>query len=236
MASHAVEIEGDWNGLRIKIATLEDQEAIQNHLKENFYRDEPVSNLLGYSEDFAEDWRQLWKSFLPQNLSLIVRDIETDKVAAVMLAQDCHEQAVVPNYDFASGKKIEVITKGIDQAEGDANIAHRFKVTRFADVLILSIDKDYRGRRLGQVLLQRGKDLAKLRGIPVVMAIFSSPFSWKAAVRVGFETVISFPFANMVDDDGEQYLPRCTPDQILTVGAVRLSAGQGEGSESENQV
>ncbi|CAG7819229.1 unnamed protein product [Allacma fusca] len=110
----------------------------------------------------------------------------------------------------------------LDMAEEKANLYEKCKVEHYADWLLVSVEKKYRGRGLAQELYKRSVHLAKERGLPLIKCVFSSPYSRKAGANLGFEELSSFNFTDALDENGKKFLPNATPDQKVTLGVLTL--------------
>ncbi|CAG7824551.1 unnamed protein product [Allacma fusca] len=217
----AAEIEGDWNGFKIRLVTVEDIEKIQSHLIDNFYRDEPLCNSMGYSEDMGEDFFQIWKTFVSHNLSLVALDSETNEIAGVRITLDHHKDFDWSVYNMKSWQALNILTI-LGMVEDKANIYEEFNIDRYADWFLVSVDKKYRGRRLAQELYKRSINLAKEKGLPLVKCIFSSPYSRKAGANLGFQELGSVRGTEAVDENGEKIFPNVSPDQVVVLGVLTL--------------
>ena len=73
-------VEGPFKNFTIHRIRPEDVEKVSQHIKDNFLHDEPFSKLLGYSEEYGEDFLHIFKHFLPDNLGFWMEDNETGEV------------------------------------------------------------------------------------------------------------------------------------------------------------
>ena len=60
----------------------------------------------------------------------------------------------------------------------------------------LVIGRDFRQRGLAGEFLKARITLTKLLGVTVTSSIFTATASQKAAEKVGYETIVEYPFAN----------------------------------------
>jgi hypothetical protein len=77
----ACSVEGDWNSFEIRLVREEDTPKLLAHLRTNFYRDEPLSNYLGYDDLLAADYDTCVIGALKDNMSLIAIDKSTGEVS-----------------------------------------------------------------------------------------------------------------------------------------------------------
>ena len=64
-----------------------------------------------------------------------------------------------------------------------------YRVTKLWKILIIAVDADYARRGIATALLNRSLDLARELHIPLAVSNFSSLFTQRIAIRLGFETV-----------------------------------------------
>jgi GNAT superfamily N-acetyltransferase len=217
----AQEIEGAWNGFKIRLVTSEDQEVLQKHLIQNFYRDEPLCNLMGYSDDLAKDFMQIWITFISHNLSLVALDEETNEVAGVRITLD-HPKGFDWSVYKVTSWQMRTLLQILGMAEEKANVYETCNVDRYADWFLVSVEKKYRGQGLAQELYQRSINLAREKKLPLVKCIFSSPYSRKAGANLGFQELSAFYVTEALDENGETLLPNAAPNQKVTLGVFKL--------------
>ena len=73
-------MEGDWGDFRFRKVQLEDWPNVIRHIQDHFMRDEPTCKLLGYSDDFADEFEALTQQMLADDLSFLVEDKATLEV------------------------------------------------------------------------------------------------------------------------------------------------------------
>jgi len=73
-------VEGSWGEFEFRKIQPKDWERVMDHIKRNFMRDEPTCKLLGYSDDFGEDFAALAHKMLGDDLSFLVEHRETGDV------------------------------------------------------------------------------------------------------------------------------------------------------------
>lgn len=78
-------VEGDWKSFRFQMVKPSDFPAVLLHLRNNFYRDEPLCYHAGYNEEMADDFDIYVTQALEDNLSIMAVDKATNKVESVKL-------------------------------------------------------------------------------------------------------------------------------------------------------
>lgn len=73
--------ERDWKIFKFKPAEPENYQDILNHMRTSFYRDEPLNQLTGYSEEKAKDMDVMIEEYFHDGLSHIVVEKATNQVS-----------------------------------------------------------------------------------------------------------------------------------------------------------
>lgn len=72
--------EREWKSFIFKAAEPENYQDILNHMRHSFYRDEPLNQLTGYSEEKAKDMDGMIEEYFQDGLSHIVVEKGTNQV------------------------------------------------------------------------------------------------------------------------------------------------------------
>lgn len=73
-------VEGPFKNFTVRRVRPQDIDKVTQHIKDYFLHDEPTSQLLGYSEEFGEEFCTMFRYFLPDNLSFWAEHNETGEV------------------------------------------------------------------------------------------------------------------------------------------------------------
>lgn len=81
MANYKI-VEGPWADGKYMFRRVQksDYDAVVEHLQKYFLHDEPTSKLLGYSDQFGEEFGLIAKEMLADNLSFLVAEQATGEV------------------------------------------------------------------------------------------------------------------------------------------------------------
>lgn len=74
-------VEGPFRNFTIRRIREQDVGKVIQHVKDYFLHDEPTSKLLGYTEQYGEDFCKIVKHYLKDNLSFWMEDNETGEVS-----------------------------------------------------------------------------------------------------------------------------------------------------------
>lgn len=73
-------VEGPFKNFTIRRVRPQDEDKVIQHIKDCFLHDEPTSKLLGYNEEYAEEFCSIGKHFFKDNLSFWMEDNDTGEV------------------------------------------------------------------------------------------------------------------------------------------------------------
>lgn len=73
-------VEGDWKTFRFRMIQPSDHSRVLAHLRENFYKDEPLCSSYGVDDEMADDFDMLVSESFSHNLGFLAEDKETGKV------------------------------------------------------------------------------------------------------------------------------------------------------------
>lgn len=174
------------------MASPDDFPAMIDHLRKDFSQDEPTSGCFNASQSIVEGNAEYGRVGLTPNncLSLAAYDDATGNLAAVRISRVLHkEQALGDSHsiDEYYGDYLPVIDimAQLDQMV-KPNIFDKYGVDRVLEFRVLSVGSKYRQRGLAFEMCLRSLRLAKQKGIPLVIAYFTSNFSKRVGEKLGF--------------------------------------------------
>ncbi|BFG00366.1 dopamine N-acetyltransferase [Drosophila madeirensis] len=216
--------------MEYKLIGPEHYEDVIDHLRRNFFADEPLNKAAGLCQ----------KGF--GNSELEHHSLETlqDQLSLMAVARSegpgqagCKIAGVILNGILRPGDTVLALQKL--QASSDINFKKifellynhnlkvdlfgRFKVDRIFDVRILSVDASYRGQGIAKELVKHAESLARKRGFRLLKADATGIFSQKILRSHGFELFAEQLYAKYTDAGGQVVLPVEAPHiklQLLT--------------------
>lgn len=78
-------VEGPFKDFTVRRIRPQDVDKVFEHIKEYFLRNEPPINMLGYSDEYGDEFCHIVKHFLPDNLSFWMEHNETGEVRRAIL-------------------------------------------------------------------------------------------------------------------------------------------------------
>jgi len=91
---------GDWKNFRFEMIKRESYAEVFDHLENNFYQDEPMSQLLGSNPQKSKEIKMMVAHFLGFNLSICARHRETNKARKL----ESHYGLYLYNHSFSRKK------------------------------------------------------------------------------------------------------------------------------------
>lgn len=89
--------------------------------------------------------------------------------------------------DQPSGKNWIDIYAAVEYVSAQFNVFETYKVDKYMTAFGLLVNRDYRGRGIGEHLLRARIPLGKAIGVQLTSTIFSAIASQKSAYKAGFE-------------------------------------------------
>jgi len=214
-------VEGEWNNFTISLADPDDFEPISVHLRNNFYRDEPINKLFDWSETKAGDYDLMMRAILSHGLSLKAVDTTTNEIAGVVITVDSRRQLDFYSLTIQSPLTHKILTI-MNKLNREAQIETTFNVDSHAEFFMSSVEQKYRGQNLASELYNRSLTLLKSKGIPLVKSSFASPITRKIANKLGFEELTRLYLLDEDGEDGKPLFENASPDQFAAIMALRL--------------
>lgn len=75
-------VEGSWGNFTFHRVRPEDSDKVVDHVKKYFLRDEPISKLVGYTDEYGQEFGDIVRKVILEGLSFWVEDDNTSEVRA----------------------------------------------------------------------------------------------------------------------------------------------------------
>lgn len=198
--------------MEYKLINSENYERVIDHLRRNFFADEPLNRAAGLCQQGGgnNELEQHSLATLQDQLSLMAVDERDSQIAGVILNGVLHpgdtEQALDKLHlstDINYKKIFELLYKHNLQVD----LFVRYNVDRIFDVRILSVDSRYRGQGIAKELVKRAELVARQAGYHLLKADATGIFSQKILRSQGFETFSEQLYAKYTNEEGLIILP-----------------------------
>ncbi|EDW07696.1 arylalkylamine N-acetyltransferase 1 [Drosophila mojavensis] len=215
--------------MEYKLITADHFERVIEHLRRNFFADEPLNRAAGLCQHGGGNAELEHHSLttLQDQLSIMAVDVRKDsnsygQIAGVILNGVLRpgdtEQALekLQESTDANYKKIFELLYGHSL---QVDLFARYNVEQIFDVRILSVDARYRGQGIAKELVRRAEQVARKSGFQLLKADATGIFSQKILCSQGFQPFSEQLYAKYTNDVGEIILPVEAPHiklQLLT--------------------
>jgi len=216
-------VEGEWKNFVFKMAEPIHAKIILEHMRKNFYRDEPLCKGVGYDDDMADDFDELIVQVLPDKLSFIALEKGSDKVAGVRLTTITKKSHHGRPKPVLKSRKTAMILSFLTELTAKSKICETYGIDHYADFFMTSVDAEFRGQGLVTEMYRRSIALLTSKNLPVAKSVFSSPFTRKAATKLQFCELARLYLSEAKYEDGTKAYPDAGEDEFASVMALKLN-------------
>jgi len=219
MAEH---VEGEWKSFVFRMAQPSDYPSILAHLRQNFYRDEPLCRHIGYEDALADEFDTFVSGAFNDNLSFIAVDKATDKIAGVRVTTNVRKEE---NHGLppVNHKKTQAVVNVLIKLTEEADVFGKYpKISNYADFFLVSVDREFRGHGLASEIYERAFNMLTALKFPLIKCVFSSPYTQRIARKRGFIELGRSYFQDWRDENGDRNFPDATEDEYAVLMVKEL--------------
>ncbi|XP_072376345.1 arylalkylamine N-acetyltransferase 1-like isoform X2 [Diabrotica undecimpunctata] len=209
--------------VNIRLACADEQEAVRDHLREFFFKQEPCNESVGIITEERPICQEL-ESFTLQGFNnglSIIAECNSRIVGVclnVMLERDTFEFEEYPVTD----ERFVKVVRLLEYAEREVDLFKRYpEVNKILSIFILSVDASLRGKGIAKKLTNKAKELAKEHGAQIIFMECTSFFSAAMAKSLGYELIWSLDYENY-KINGEVVLKPAPPHKSLQLFVYKL--------------
>jgi GNAT superfamily N-acetyltransferase len=206
------------DGYDIVTAKENDVEIIADFLRQNFYKQSPLSVASGATADrHIEDMFPL--QFLTEGTSLLAVSRSGRHILGACINGENRPNDETQNdlLQSASNEAYAKIYRFVDKMEKAVDIWKLTGADRALYVHILGVDPSARGQGIGKALMAKTRDKARSLGYPLLRILCTSAYSIRIARNMGMRSVYTLPFSEYKDEKGH---PILTPPYPHTEGIM----------------
>uniref|UniRef100_A0A6P7FKK1 aralkylamine N-acetyltransferase n=1 Tax=Diabrotica virgifera virgifera TaxID=50390 RepID=A0A6P7FKK1_DIAVI len=211
------------NDVNIRLVRPDEQEAVRDHLRKFFYRQEPCNEsvqIITEERPICHDLESFTLQFFNNGLNLVAE--YNEKIVGVclnvMLERDKFEFEEYPVKD----ERFVKVVRLLEYAERKVDLFKRYpEVNKILSIFVLSVDASLRGKGIAKKLTNKSKELAKEHGAQMVFLECTSFFSAAVAKSLGYELVWSLDYENY-KVNGEVVLKPVHPHKSLQLFVYKL--------------
>jgi GNAT superfamily N-acetyltransferase len=195
--SYATTMLDNYEYFMIKPSHYDD---VIEHLKNNFFYDEPLNNAVGLCKVKGESHPELEKmslATLSDDVSVGIRNSKGE-IVGVCLNGFLRPGDVLKAHEELSSCEDERFKKIFDlihELNLKADLFELLGVDRIFEYRMLSVDKACRGQGLAKKLIQKSEEIARKYNCKVVKGDCTAVCSFKICLSVGLKPVIEIPYS-----------------------------------------
>lgn len=185
-----------------RVAAESEHDEVLQFLRQNFFPEEPINNAHPIRDESMEE--EFILSLLPVGNIIFAIDSKTNQIAGLASFGEINESYSRESWEESESTnnvKWREILKFMSFIESRSRVCQRFGVTEAMHLHGVSVDKAYRGQKIGQKLFQECFRIAASRNYKLVSADCTSIYSSHIAELVGMECVSTSTY-----DDYHDYL------------------------------
>jgi len=180
----------------------EDEDKVVKHIQDYFLHDEPASKLLGYTDQYGEEFGNLARKLFKDNLSFWVEDNENGEVAGVRVTfrhkKDTTFAGVkIQDYTF------RMLVRQVGMCNDRCDLFKHYDLEEYADFFVASCGTSYRRQGITGEMYKRCLGFLKAEGFKMCKSVFNSPFTRHIALKLGFEEKARVYFKEVMNDQGK---------------------------------
>jgi len=195
-------VEGPFGKYTFRRVRPADWGKVIKHIQDYFLKDEPTSKLLGYTDQYGEEFAELVKMLLPDNLSFWVEDNETGDVAAVRVTFRHKKDTSFEGLKVES-HTLKVLFDVVNICGERCDLFKQYDVEEYGNFFVASCAPKYRKQGITSEMYRRSLAFLKAEGFQMAKSCFTSPFTRAAATNLGFEEAARLDYKEMVDGEGK---------------------------------
>ncbi|XP_008212299.1 uncharacterized protein LOC103317159 [Nasonia vitripennis] len=227
----------------VREATNEEIPAINSLMERSFHPEETILHCLltKYKSTLTqddlrqidEDQRAIIAAMVANYPCQVIVHNATSKIVGVNIMIASENSKLVP----ADNRSIDVyethppkcqflrdyfrhMNEMIDRADLFSKVP---KAKRFLEFYAIAIDADHRKKGLSTLLMREGIVFARMNKVDVVFGLFTSPFSKRAAEKLGLENVMDLDLLEYKDTDGSLLYEESRGHSVASVMAMQSS-------------
>jgi len=217
-------IEGDWKDFRFRRIQPEDKAAVFEHIGQNYAKDEAVSNLLGWSQEYADDLNRVVDPILNDGMSFLCEHKPTGKIAGVRIsANRTPESAAALNKIPLHTRTGQIFFKFYNDIVAMADVPGKKGTDRWAEFVIASTCRDFRNQGIAGEFYNRSIEFLRAEGHKHALVIVTSPWTKRATKNREFEQLTRLNYENLRDYDGKPVFDKAIlqPDHHFALVNIR---------------
>ncbi|CAG7833343.1 unnamed protein product [Allacma fusca] len=178
---------GEWKKYTFKLISKSEYSIVIKHLEDNFHQDEPLSVIVGNSAIKFKDLDRFTTGVMEEGLSIALFETATQKLAGACITSACRKSE--KSHFHCESEEQATIFGFLESAEEGIDLFEMYDVDEYAEIIMVSVDREFRGEGLATELYDKSIKMLKELGFKLTESTFTSPYTRKISQRFGYEEV-----------------------------------------------
>ncbi|XP_055610363.1 uncharacterized protein LOC129757235 [Uranotaenia lowii] len=213
------------NGFLYRLATPDDREQLRDGLERWFYPEEPLNAAHRDGPQYTQEDMD-WMVGLIDHGYVVLALEESDG----SLAGSCAGALITPSFveevtelaKTAKTRKFKDTCLFLAHCTRNANVFERFQAETAFQVQFTSVLPNYRGRKLGTIMMEKCLEIAQRIGAGVIYGDCTGPFMARSCQSIGMRCVYEIAYRDFRDENGENVFKPLPNYEYLQCHAMKL--------------
>jgi len=197
--------------ISFRVAVESEHDKVLQFLRQHFFPEEPLSNAHPIKDDSMDE--EFCLSLLPLgNITWAVDN--NNNIAGLVMCGEITQNYALESWnesETTTNRKWRDILKFMSHIEAKANVCKRFGVTEALHLHGVVVNKAYRGRAIGSMLINECFNIASSRHYRIVSADCTSIYTSRIAESLGMECLSTVTYDEYHDKIGEELFHPISP-------------------------
>ncbi|KAF5294539.1 hypothetical protein FQR65_LT10731 [Abscondita terminalis] len=197
------------NTFTIRLATKNDLPKIIDHLRDYFYRDEPINASVCLIDSIPSNStpEDLCLESVEDGVSFIAID-RFNQIIGVCLNEVCHRFQISQDVHL-DNPTLSSIFKFLDYTHTEAQVFEKFpQIEKLLCVNIISVSALWRGNGVAERLLVETRNFSNSLGIDLIEVSCTSYFSTRLMEKLGYRSVYSMKYSDYIENGKQVFFPK----------------------------
>ncbi|XP_055610541.1 arylalkylamine N-acetyltransferase-like 2 [Uranotaenia lowii] len=193
------------NGLLYRVATEADRELVRDGLHKYFYPEDPVTSTHYSGKEPTTDDTEGTLEMVDSGCMILAMDEQSGSLAgfsgSTIVSPD-EPQKLLEKASQAQTKKYGDVLRLTAHLIAKTRVCERFGVDRAYHLDMVGVNPNFRGKSIGVILQEKHVELACAKGMRVLSAFVTGPYSASILERLGMQCVYTLPYRDYRDESG----------------------------------
>ncbi|XP_055610285.1 arylalkylamine N-acetyltransferase-like 2 [Uranotaenia lowii] len=192
-------------GLLYRVANEADRELVRDGLNKYFYPEDPVTSTHYSGKEPTTDDTEGTLEMVNSGCMILAMDEQSGRLAgfsgSTIVSPD-EPQKLLEKASIAQTKKYGDVLRLTAHLTAKTRVCERFGVDQAYHLDMVGVNPNFRGKSIGEILQEKHMELACAKGLRVLSAYVTGPYSARICERLGMQCVYTLPYRDYRDESG----------------------------------